>query len=470
MNERNLGLGSSIAVCVGLIVATSCLVSLGTGMGMVGRWFIIPLFAVMFLNAFIGISFAELHSLMPDVDGGTGQYLLAGMGPVAAIIGNVSVYYLTMVFSITAEITMCGMVLSSLFFPEVDYRVISMIILIVFFIVNLFSIDVFSAVQDVVVILLLGSMLILGIIGTFKLGTGEVVDYTATAPSFEDIGGLSGIMSMAAIAFWLFIGVEFVIPVSKYMKNPKRDVLLSMVLGLIILFLIQSILGTGMTNYVSLNILEDDPTGMPHMTFAANLLGQAGRFWMGGVTILAAISSINTVFAANSRIFQGMGNSGLLPKVFTKTNRNGVAIMALIVMAVSVGIIVISNFAASNGITFLILAASCFWLVTYCMVHISVLRLRKKYPEHPRSRLLTLAGIPQIIGIIGNIYMICYIDSGSTRLKIYAICGVLFILLSAFAFIWICFVKKVKPFKSVPIEYINKDISIEEILKYTKEQ
>jgi len=37
--KKKLGLGSGVAICVGLIVATSCLVSLGTGMGSIGRWF-----------------------------------------------------------------------------------------------------------------------------------------------------------------------------------------------------------------------------------------------------------------------------------------------------------------------------------------------------------------------------------------------------------------------------------------------
>ena len=93
--KKKLGLGSGVAICVGLIVATSCLVSLGTGMGSIGRWFIIPLFAVMVLNWFIGISFAELNGLMPRVQGGTGQYLLAGMGPLPSLIGNLSAYVIT---------------------------------------------------------------------------------------------------------------------------------------------------------------------------------------------------------------------------------------------------------------------------------------------------------------------------------------------------------------------------------------
>ena len=127
--KKKLGLGSGVAICVGLIVATSCLVSLGTGMGSIGRWFIIPLFAVMVLNWFIGISFAELNGLMPRVQGGTGQYLLAGMGPLPSLIGNLSAYVITEILSMTAEITLCGLVLKGLFLPHVDNRIISIIIM-----------------------------------------------------------------------------------------------------------------------------------------------------------------------------------------------------------------------------------------------------------------------------------------------------------------------------------------------------
>lgn len=460
--QRKLGLFSSIAVCVGLIVATSCLVSLGTGMGSIGRWFIIPLFAVMFLNMFVAFSFSELHSLMPKVDGGTGQYLLAGLGPIASVVGNVAAYYVTMALSATGEIAMCGMVLNDLFLPKVDYRIISLFILLAFFVVNMFGLKTFSIVQNLVVVLLIGSMVVLGIIGVTNSGSGEVVDYAATAPSFSDIGGVSGIFGMAAVAFWLYIGLEFVIPIAKDMKKPKRDVLLSMILGLFLLFAVQAVLGWAMTNYVDLDTLANDPNGMPHMTFASNMLGGAGRYWMGAVTILAAVSTMNTCFASTSKIMQGMGEAGMIPKIFARSNKRGAATTGLIFMGGSIAVMLLTNFAATNGITFIILAASCFWLTTYCMVHISVLRLRKKYPDHPRKKWLTLAGIPQILGIIGNIYMIWNIDTGKTRLQILGIYGVIFVVLTVYAFIWVCAVKKAKPFTTVSVETINKGLSFED--------
>lgn len=170
MNEKKLGLGSGVAVCVGLIVATSCLVSLGTGMGLAGKAFIIPLFLVMFLNMFIALSFGELHSLMPKVDGGTGQYLLVGLGPLPSMVGNISAYVITMILASTAELAMSGTVLKQLFFQSVDTRIISLTILVLFFVVNCFGVELFAKFQNIVVVLLIGSMIILGFLGAFGLG------------------------------------------------------------------------------------------------------------------------------------------------------------------------------------------------------------------------------------------------------------------------------------------------------------
>lgn len=465
MKEKKLGLGSGVAVCVGLIVATSCLVSLGTGMGLAGKAFIIPLFIVMILNAFIALSFGELHHLMPGVDGGTGQYLLTSFGPVPSIIGNVSAYVITMVLASTAELAMCGVVLCQLFFPNIDPRIVSLVVLAFFFVVNCFGVDVFSKVQNLVVILLIGSMILFGVFGSLGLGTGEMIP--AAQQSTPAITGIGPLMSLSALAFWLYIGVEFVIPVAKEMKNPKRDVLLSMILGLVLLFVVQAILGNGMANYVDLSVLAADPNGTPHMTFAENLFGTPGKYWMGVVTILAAVSTMNTVYVSTSKILQGMAEEGMMPKILSKTNRHDAAVNGLILMGALDAILLISNIAMTGGITFVILAASCFWLVTYILIHAAVLVLRRRYPNAPRNKKLLFAGIPQIIGILGNVYMIWFIADGDTRIKIFEIFGVLFALLIAYSFVWTCGVMKAKPFKPVDLDVINAGkTTFEDLVNY----
>jgi amino acid transporter len=449
--QKKLGLGSGVAVCMGLIVATSCLVSLGQGSGLAGKSFILPLAIVVVLNSFIALSFAELHRMMPNVTGGLGQYVLVGLGPWASIISNVSAYVITMIFAMAVEVSMCGIVLNSLI-PAVPPVVFSLLILFALLAVNLFGIDIFAKVQNVTVVLLIGSMAAMGIMSVFKLGTGVPIPPEAQVPAPMQTTG--ELISLSAIAFWLFIGVEFIIPVAKDLRNPKRNVLLSMVIALVVLFVVQAVLGSGMTNYVSLDVLQG--SDMPHIIFADNLLGKGGQIWMAVVTMLASVSSLNTVMPSTGRILQGMANEKMVPSVFKRVNRKDVPWVGMLLLVGVIVVMIVTGYVNSSGLINLILAGSCFWLSSYVLTHLNVLVLRKRYPNAGRSKRLVFAGIPQIVGIIGNIYMIWNISSDmESRLMIYKVFFVLFILLALYAFIWVRGVQKVNPFKPAYIGKMN---------------
>ena len=59
----------------------------------------------------------------------------------------------------------------------------------------------------------------MGIIGAFKLGTGEVVEQPLVLTS-----DMSDIFSMVGLAFFLFLGCEFIIPIAPNVKNQRRNV------------------------------------------------------------------------------------------------------------------------------------------------------------------------------------------------------------------------------------------------------
>jgi len=452
MKKKKLGLGSAISVCVGLIVATTCLLSLGQGIGLAGPAFIIPMFIVVILNILLAFSFSELHGIMPDVEGGLGQYTLVGLGPVASIVSNLSAYVITNILAGSIEMTMCGIVLHQTFFKSIPSLVISLGILGFLAIVNFMGVDIFAKIQNIVVVLLLGSLILLGVMGAFKLGTGTVIE--AASRSKPIVTGIWGLVSLSAMAFWLFIGIEFVIPISKDLKNPKRDVPLSMILGVIILFVVQSFIGVGMNNYVSLEELRISE--VPHMIFAESLLGKMGTYWMGIVTILAGVSTINTVLGSVTRILSGMAESGMMPAVFNKKNKKGAPVAGLILMVLAISAILVLNLANSSGLTTLLLAASCFWLTSYILVNITVLLLRKRYPDAKgRNKKLIFGGIPQIICIIGDIFMIWNIAEGDTRIFIFKVFFALLFIMTAYAFVWVKVIKKAPAFKCATLEEVN---------------
>ena len=89
------------------------------------------------------------------------------------------------------------------------------------------------------------------------------------------------IVSMTAVAFWLFIGAEYVIPISKDVKNAKRNVPLGMFLGLGLICVVQSVLVFGFHNYTPWDKLAD--SAAPHLLYGENLLGNVGKKCVGVV-------------------------------------------------------------------------------------------------------------------------------------------------------------------------------------------
>ena len=457
MNDKKMGLGSAVSVCVGLIVATSCLLSLGLGTGLAGKGFIIAMFIVVILNILLSFSFRELHDLMPEAEGGLGQYTLAGLGPVPSIVSNLSAYVITNMLAGSVELAMCGLVIQQTFLKGVPALVISLSLLAFLTVINYLGVDIFAKIQNFTVIALIGSLILLGVISSLKLGIGiPLAPGTQTPPV---VTGFSGILSLTALAFWMFIGIEFVIPVSKDLKNPRRDVPLAMILGVCLLFLVQSLLSTGMRNYVSLEELRTN--SMPHILFAERVMGRADSYWMGLITILAGISTINTVLGSVARILCGMADAGLMPSHFGKKNKRGTPTPGLFLMTGVISFILVIGIANSSGLTNFLLAASCFWLTSYILVNLTVLMLRRRYPNAPgRDKRFTLWGIPQIICMIGNVYMIWNIAEGDARIFIYKIYSALLIITLLFAFYWVKIVKKADAFRPVSLDEIN-DVKLE---------
>ena len=102
MNKKKLGLANVVSISVGLVVATSCLVSLGEGSGTLGVTFIAMAIA-MLLNMTTVASLSELNALMPNTTGGLAQYTLAAIGPLPTLVSMVGGYIICNTMSCGVE-------------------------------------------------------------------------------------------------------------------------------------------------------------------------------------------------------------------------------------------------------------------------------------------------------------------------------------------------------------------------------
>lgn len=431
MKVKKLGLFSAVSTGIGLIVATSCLMSLGQGSGVVGVGFILPMIIVCLLNMMTAASLCELNAILPNLTGGLAQYTLTCIGPLPAIVSVIGGYLVCNSLTASTEGAMFGIAFVSITGLPISPIIVSLIITMSLTLTNLLGVNIFAKIQGTVALALVASFVILGGIGAFAAGTGALV----SQPFFVS-KELGTIMKMAPVAFWLFIGVEFIIPLGKDMKNPQRDVPRGMFISLLVVCVIQILMIFGFHNYTMWGDLKASDS--PHLLYGMNVLGNFGKGWMGIVAILAAVSTQNSVINGLSKICLGMSKMNLLPEVFQKTNKRGAPIYGVLLIGSIISFVQGSGISTADDIMFLILTGSMFWMISYIISHINVLVLRKRYPKAIRSFKIPFGPTFPIIDIGGIIYMVVHIDPNpAVRNKIWLYTIMVLVLLIIYGVIWI---------------------------------
>lgn len=447
MNNR-LGLFSAVSTGVGMIIATSCFISLADGASQVGASFIYAIILVCLINMMAASSIAELNALMPNLTGGLAQYTLVGLGPLVTIVTMVGGYFISNIFAAPAEGAMFALVMHDLlgdFLPAEFYSISITIFLII---VNLLGVNVSTMLQSIIAAFMVTSLMIMGVIGAFQLTPAETVNQVSYLST-----DIMEILPLTAVAFWLFIGSEFIIPIGKDMKNPKRDLPKSMFLSLGIMCVIQVMMVIGFMNYTPWADLGT--ANSPHVLYAVNMLGDFGKYWIILVAIFAAVSTQNSIIGCVAEICCGMAKIGLLPALFQKKNRRNAPYAVILLLGVLTIIIEASGLSSGEEISFLILVSSIFWMLSYIASHVNVIILRKKMKLAPRTYKSPLYPILQTIGIIGTAYMMFNISTDPVqRINIFMVSGILFIFLTIYAVYWVKFKMKMKLLKGLQVEEV----------------
>ncbi len=446
MNKK-LGLFSAVATGVGMLVATSCFISLASGTSMVGTPFIIAIVTACLLNMIVITSISELNAVMPNLTGGLAQYMLAGLGPVATIIAMLGGYIIANIFAAPAEGAMFANVMNDFLGNGIPPAVWSVSLTVILVVINLMGVNMSALVQSIIASFMVISLLILGIIGAFGLGSGETVTQTV-----ELNVGIKDVLPLTAVAFWFFIDSEFIVPIGKDMRNP-RLVPLSMFLSLGIMCVIQIFLSLGFKNYTLYQ--ELGTADSPHILYAVNMLGKVGKYWIIAVALFAAVSTQNPIIGCVSEICCGMAKSNLLPAIFQKKNKKGAPYVAILLMGIITIIIEATGLSSGDAVQFMILTSSIFLMLSYITYHFDVIVLRKKLKTVPRTFKVPLFPILQIIGIIGTIYMMYNISTDSAeKHKIFILFFILFVLLFIYAILWTKLKLKKPLFKSISVREI----------------
>ncbi|AIG25398.1 amino acid permease [Brevibacillus laterosporus] len=189
--------------------------------------------------------------------------------------------------------------------------------------------------------------------------------------------GVEGVFAGAAAVFFAFLGFDAVSTSAEECKNPQKALPVGIISSLVvctILYVIVCLIMTGITSYKNLDVPEA-------MAYVLEIVGQDTV--AGIVAVGAVIGIMAVIFAyvfAGTRVIFAMSRDGLLPKRFSSVNKTDTPVFSTWLTGLLSG--GIAGFVEIKELSNL---ANIGALLTFAMVALSVIVLRKTHPNLERG-------------------------------------------------------------------------------------
>ena len=281
-----------------------------------------------------GLTFASAFYMI-----GFGQYLLPGLGQYVGFLAGWG----------QIGITVAALVMAALLTA-----------------VNYYGVKETGSLQNVIVLTLVGlivAFLALGFISGPTIGEFNPEGWPAVAATIGTV-------------YVTFIGFEVIATSAEEIKNPSRNLPLAMIASVVtptLMYVGVMFVSTGTLSIEALATSE-----VPVADVATEFMGSIGALAMIVGAVLATVSSANASILSAARVNFAMGRDRILVNWLNEVHERFRTPYRAIT---ATGIITLVLIAIGVGIGTLAEVASFMYLVTYALVHITVVVLRRANPE-----------------------------------------------------------------------------------------
>lgn len=437
--RRGLGFGALFAAAIGVIVAQIGMVSVLQGVGIAGWGFLVALaiaFALALANA---MAYAEMSLMMPSA-GSLSSFAEAALGSFPAILLVFAGYITPAIFGLPAELILVDQILTrtvALPLPPFTWPVA---IVVLFALLNILGTDIFARVQTALGFTVLVFLVVIGLVAL--TGTAAPVAPAAGAVGLAALSGDVLVLGIVALAFWIFMGVEFVTPLVTEARDAARDLPRAMMLGLTAIFGAQLVFVLGAVMLVPREQLAS--AALPHLEVVVAAFGPGAEIWFAVLALVASASLFNTVLAAVPRMLHSMAQRGLVfPILKIEHPRYGTPVVAIAFVAALPLVGLVWSGGDVNAILPLMIAASVAWLLAYVMAQVSLIVLRRRHPTLARP--FKVPGYPfvPLAAIAGMLVVVAYSSPAPEMTgQIWRYTGVVLALFAVVGALWVKLVMK----------------------------
>ena len=346
------------------------------------------------INLLIMFSYCELAAAVPEV-GGEYTYTKAAYGGIVAFTSG-CLRWLASVF---------GAALAALAFAKQF----------AYLLLKTFpaAYGLLSTQFTLIAIIAIVVLTVLNVKGAKKMGAMIVIAFLTIFTVFVAVGlwrgmataavipelppkGLPGVFAAIAYTFPMFFGMRALVASAPLIKNPEKNIPISILLSALIIIPI----------YVSLAYVAT--SAHPSESFlnsaAEEIMGTTGAILFAIAGMVACLSALGTSIDVQSSIARGMSRDGYLPKVLLSVHRR----FKTHHVALITGSIFIIFLSEIGTVEFLGYAASFGSLLVFALANLSLMKLRGKKPYLKRPFKAPLYPITPIAGIFMSLLLLAF--------------------------------------------------------------
>jgi APA family basic amino acid/polyamine antiporter len=367
--RRTLNLFDAAAVGVGAIIGAGIFVVLGVAIGYAGPSIIVSMIIAGLAASFTAFSFAELGSAIPK-EGGAYQYSFELLSPSVGFVTGCLWMFAQIVAGAAISLGFAGYFTA--IFPAFPIKLVAVIAAIMLTGLNLIGIKQSATVNNVLVIIKIAVLALFIGFGLFQIHPENYLEF---APN-----GLPGILQGAGFIFFAYLGFGRIAALGDEVKNPQRNLPLSILIALavsVVIYVLTGIAATGLQDY---RILAQ--SGSPIAEAAKATGNYAVVIAVSFGALIATTSVLLTNLLGLSRVAYAMARNNQLPRSIAKvSSRYGTPYITI--LATGALLTTLAYFLDLRDAAAL---TSFLILCVHLTVNLSAIRVRKKMPNSGKFR------------------------------------------------------------------------------------
>jgi APA family basic amino acid/polyamine antiporter len=375
--KRTLNLLDATSVGIGAIIGAGIFVVLGIAIGYAGPSIIISIIVAGIVASFTAFSFAELGSAIPK-EGGAYEFAFELISPFAGFLVGCLWLFAQIVAGAAVSLGFASYFVA--IFPILSLKTVAVVAALMLTGLNLVGIKQSATVNNILVIIKIAILCLFIGFGMFQIRPQNLSQFSPN--------GILGILQGAGLIFFAYLGFGRIAALGEEVKNPERNLPLSVLIALTVsvtIYVLTGLTATGLQNY---QILAQ--SGSP----IAEAAKAMGNFIIVAAVSFGALIATASVLLTNliglSRVAFAMARNSQLPKSVAKvSSKFRTPYISILVMG---ALLTVLAFALDLKQT---VAITSFALLSvHVTVNFSAIRLRKKMPGSTKFRVPLYPLIP----------------------------------------------------------------------------